>query len=118
MTILQSRLTSPSDDARLGPIGVPTSSSLRLRVAFDDGSSSDLSSDSRVSYSTADWRCATTLESNVVSIVSGAACASVSVVATVQLGAFTFVVNHTRPVVPLARALSCNTWLWLRAAGM
>ena len=28
VTILQSRLTSPSDDARLSPIGVPTSSSL------------------------------------------------------------------------------------------
>ena len=68
-------------------------------VAFDDGSSSDLSSDSRVSYSTADWSVRHDVGVKRVSIVSGAACTSVLVVATVQLGAFTFVVNHTRPVV-------------------
>ena len=100
VTIQQSRLTSPSNDARLGPISVPTRSQLRCIVGFGDGSERDLSTDSRVSYLTEDGACATTADdSSSVSIAPGAVCASVLVVATVQLGTFTFVVNHTRPVV-------------------
>ena len=77
-----------------------------MRVAYDDGSVRDLSRDSRVDYSTPDAGCASVAAgatSNSVTIASGASCVSVVVVATVQLGSFVFVANHTRPVVYVGR---------------
>ena len=84
MSIERSRLSSASDDARLSPIGVPTSSPLRLIVSFADGSTRDLSTDSRVSYATTDAGCAT-VASNTLSIAAGATCQTVVVVATVSV---------------------------------
>ena len=102
VAIEQTRLTSLTDDARLQPVGVPTSSQLRVLVAFGDGSERDLSRDSRVSFSTTDAACATVDEgstANTLRMASNAACGSVVALATVQLGPFTFVVNSSRPVV-------------------
>ena len=45
----QSRLSPPSDDATAAPISVKTQATLSVLVSFDDGSSKDMSSDSRVS---------------------------------------------------------------------
>ena len=102
LTIEQTRLTTPTDDARHHPVGVPTSSKLTVRVLFDDGAERDLSTDSRVTFSTPDSACATADDgesANTLRTVSGAVCTSVLAFVTVQLGPFTFVVNATRPVV-------------------
>ena len=101
----ESRLTAPTSDARLVPISVPMSSRLTVRVAFSDGSERDLSTDSRVSYSTVSAACATVASgagSNTIRIASLATCTSVVVVASVQLGPYTFVVNTTTPVVHIS----------------
>ena len=99
MAIDEGRLASPSDDASISGANLPTSSLLTVKVSFDDGSQKTVSTDSRVTYSTPDAACATVTSANMVSITSGATCTSVVVVATIQLGFDTFVVNHTRPVV-------------------
>ncbi|KAL1504693.1 hypothetical protein AB1Y20_008472 [Prymnesium parvum] len=97
VVIEESRLTSPSDDARLPPISLPTSSLLRLRVTFDDGSERDLSSDSRATYSTPDPTCGS-VSSNELSIESGSMCGLVIVVVELTLGSRVFVANHTAAV--------------------
>jgi hypothetical protein len=48
--VMESMLTSPTDDATQLPISIPNSSLMRLLVGFDDGSERDLSTDSRVNY--------------------------------------------------------------------
>ena len=105
LVIDERRLTSSSDEARLHPMNVATSSTLTLTVAFDDGSERDLSTDSRVNYSTIDRLCAQASDAagqREVVVQVGAACNQVVVIATVTLGDATFVTNTTRPVVYLA----------------
>ena len=106
VVILCTRLTSPSDDAARSPASVPTSSQLTLLVTFDDGTSRDLSSDDRVSYSTPDVQCAATAHgdgsASTLRIASNAACTEAEVEAIVRLGAVEFIARHTRPVVYVA----------------
>ena len=100
VTISASRLTAVGDDASRSPIGVPTTSALEVVVDFDDGSSRTMTSDARITYSTTDPACAVADNgANSVTVLSSATCTDVMALATVQLGSFLFVVNHTRPVV-------------------
>ncbi len=64
-----------------------------------------LSSDGRVAYSASNAGCGSAV-STTVSVAAGArafGCTVVTVVATVELGSYTFVVNASRPVVYLDR---------------
>ena len=98
LTMSEPRLTPVGDDASQAPISVPTSSALNVVVDFDDGSQRTMSADSRVTYSAV--ACATTDDgSDTVTISAAATCNTVTVVATVQLGSFRFVVNATTAVV-------------------
>ena len=84
----QSRLTSPTDDATQHPINVAVSSQLSVLAEYDDGSEDDMSTDSRVGYSTSDAGCATVGASAAaisLRILPDAVCTSVVIVATVQL---------------------------------
>ena len=49
LSMAQSRLTDPDDDATRSPLSVPSTSMLTVLVSYDDGSQRDMSTDSRVS---------------------------------------------------------------------
>ena len=105
LTINEARLTSPSDDARLIPIGLPTTSVATLRVAFDDGTERDLSEDPRATFSTPFGTCASvqvTASISTLQIQTSTTCTTVLMEAVVTLGEHVFYVNDTRPVVYLS----------------
>ncbi|KAL1528137.1 hypothetical protein AB1Y20_009499 [Prymnesium parvum] len=103
LTISEARLTVGTDDAVLEPLSIPWQSALRVLVNFSDGSTRDMSTDSRVEYTSTDDTCASIdFASNGLTITKRAVCTSVTIVATVRLGSFLFVVNDTRPVVYLS----------------
>jgi hypothetical protein len=105
LTAVESRLTSSTDDASLSPISVPTSTALRALVSFSDGTSRDMTADTRMVYDTADSSCATMDGSNVAAtkVARFVNCTSVVVIATVSLGAFTLTANTSVPLVYLDR---------------
>ncbi|KAL1519836.1 hypothetical protein AB1Y20_023340 [Prymnesium parvum] len=102
---LISRLTAVDDDARLSPIGVPTSASLTLIVGFSDGSSKDMTADSRVSYSVDDDACA--LLDNARHVVAATArtagCSEIVVLATVAVGSSRVTARLAIPLVYVDR---------------
>ena len=79
----QSRLTEPDDDATL--VGISTSATLTLLASMDDGTTRDMSTDSRTTYiiSAANTGCAQIVNANTLSIQRGASCLSVTVTAEV-----------------------------------
>ena len=107
-------LTAADDDARLLPIGsLPTSATLSVTVTFSDGTSRDMTSDDRVTYTTSDTGCGVANDaSNSISVPAGAkaaGCTSVVVVAAVALGSTVFYTNTTVPIDYLqSLAVSCT----------
>ena len=100
--VRESRLTPVGDDASVAPISVLSASALLLMVDFADGSQRTMSADERASYSATDPTCAVADdEADTVMVISTAVCTAVTVVATVRLGVFVFVISDTRPVVYL-----------------
>ena len=97
------RLAPPGDDATRAPIGVPTQALMSVSVLFDDGSSTDMSSDSRVVYSVDNATCAEISSAqsprSTLVLLSGAACASVTVQASIAV--YGLVGSVTVPVVVL-----------------
>ena len=94
------RVTPTGDDASINPINVPTSVTFSVSVVFDDGTSVDYTSDSRVSYrlNTGDASCGT-FSGNRLTITSGATCTSAqAVVEYTSLGASTPLLTATSTV--------------------
>ena len=104
---IESRLTGPDDDARHVPINVSTATSLEVVVAFSDGTTRDMTSDSRVTYSTTSSACgvADNVDDTVMTVsgARAAGCSEVVVLATVVLGTTTLTANHTVPLIYLDR---------------
>eukprot|EP00966_Prymnesium_polylepis_P096734 2241082-Prymnesium_polylepis.1 len=84
VVVQASRLAAPDDSATASPISIGSSATVSVQASFSDGSSKDFSSDSRteVVVATASAACAQITSGNVVSILSGATCDRVYVVAS------------------------------------
>lgn len=70
-------------------------------VTFDDGSTRVLTSDARVSYASPDACGEVDNSSDSISVASGAknaGCTSVTILATITLGTFSFTVSSSRPL--------------------
>ena len=94
------RLSPPDDDATSSGIGVQSAATLQVIVAFDDGAQRDMTLDSRVSYVAIEGGCTEVLSTSGarrLSVLTGAACSSVTISASV----FGFVQNVTLPLVRL-----------------
>ncbi|KAL1499209.1 hypothetical protein AB1Y20_013717 [Prymnesium parvum] len=106
LSAADTRLTGANDDARLAPISLPVSTQLRVLVSFGDGTTKDMTTDTRVSYAVADARCAGMVGDIMVhtrDAARSAGCTAVVVNATVTLGAFTLISSISVPLVYLDR---------------
>ena len=106
VSIHQPRLTPTIDAAYFAPVSIPSASSAQVLVDYDDGTRIDLTSDARVTYSTPGDGCAFASATGVVAVSAVASfqgCMEVTLIATVNLGSFQFVVQDTKPIVYVER---------------
>ena len=101
------RLADPDDDATLPPMSVPSSAALSVTVAFDDGSSRDLSLDSRVALSVSPSSCAqiegSAPDVRIVAVLHGVAALCDSVIVSATIADYGLAGNVSIPVVLLRR---------------
>ena len=86
--LASTRLTSPSDTARLRPISLPTSTRITVRVAFENGRTLDFSTDerTRLSLPPSQVACAR-IDGDVLVVTDAALCSELTVLASVpELG--------------------------------
>ena len=79
----QTEATPTGDNAALAPIGMPTTVSYTVMVAFDSVADKDLTADNRttIAIDSTDAACAT-LSGNQIQVNAGAACQTITVTAT------------------------------------
>ena len=109
VSILASRLTIPGDSAMEAPISIATSAVVSVQVDFDDGSSQDFSDDSRtqISVVSAFAGCAQIDDMRTLTVLAGALCAQLSIVASVPTVAPGLEATAS---TPLARFTSLQVW--------
>lgn len=111
----QSRLTAPDDDARAAPISVATATALTVIVSFSDGTTRDMTADSRVSYVSQSACGVADDASNMLLAVNGSqalGCSSLAVTANVAIGGKVLSASVTLPLVFLDRvALAFTAYL-------
>jgi hypothetical protein len=117
LDIVQGALSPIRDAASVAPFNVPTSSTFRVTVTYNDGSQVDsFAAESGVTYSTDDPSCATVdNDLNIVTIVAGATCNTVGV--TVVVSTASGQLHQASAVATVTRLSSVTTHMDAYPAG-